>query len=59
METFSDLMPPPTGVVRGPLMATLNSRAASRVSSGSHSPVTSLPFSPAYTSIHWISRRPP
>jgi len=29
-------MPPPTGVVKGPLMATRNSRMASTVSSGSH-----------------------
>ena len=40
-------MPPPTGVVSGPLIATLNSRIASTVSSGSHSPKRSLAFSPA------------
>ena len=45
--TFSDLMPPPTGVVSGPLIATLNSVSASSVSRGSHSPATSLAFSPA------------
>ena len=52
-------MPPPTGVVRGPLIATLNSVSASRVSAGSHSPARSFAFSPANTSIQAISRRPP
>ena len=34
--TFSERIPPPTGVVSGPLMLTRKSRAASTVSSGSH-----------------------
>ena len=36
-ETFNDLIPPPTGVVKGPLMLTTYSRSASSVSSGNHS----------------------
>ena len=36
-ETFNDLMPPPTGVVKGPLILTTYSRRASKVSSGNHS----------------------
>ena len=35
-ETFNDLMPPPTGVVRGPLILTTYSFSASIVSSGNH-----------------------
>ena len=38
MATFSERMPPPTGVVIGPLMETENAWRASSVSSGSHSP---------------------
>ena len=56
--TFRERMPPPTGVVSGPLIATRNSVRASRVSCGSHSPVRSLAFSPASTSIHAIERAP-
>ena len=52
-------MPPPTGVVSGPLIATLNSVSASSVSRGSHSPETSCAFSPAKTSIQAIPRAPP
>src|SRR4051812_36837532 len=53
-------MPPPTGVVMGPLIATEYSRTASSVSRGSHSsgPYTRVDFSPAYTSIQWIRREP-
>ncbi len=40
-------MPPPTGVVSGPLIPTLNSVSARSVSPGSHSFVTSTAFSPA------------
>ena len=43
-------MPPPTGVVSGPLMATLYARTASSVSFGSHSPCCPFAFSPAGTS---------
>ena len=35
-DTFNDLMPPPIGVVSGPLMLTTYSLSASMVSSGSH-----------------------
>ena len=52
-------MPPPTGVVSGPLMATRYSRTAVSVSSGSHSPNFVCAFSPANTSIHSILRFPP
>ena len=47
-ETFSDLIPPPTGVVNGPLILTTYSLSASIVSSGSQtsSPYTSVDFSP-------------
>ena len=51
-------MPPPMGVVSGPLMATRYSRQRARVSSGSQEPVSSLAFSPAYTSSQQISRLP-
>ncbi len=51
-------MPPPTGVVSGPLMATLNSRTRSTVSCGSHSPYFSFAFSPANTSYQTISLPP-
>jgi len=43
-------MPPPTGVVSGPLMAILYAFTASMVSLGSHSLYWSLAFSPAGTS---------
>ena len=36
--TFKERMPPPTGVVSGPLMPTRYLRNASTVSSGSHDP---------------------
>ena len=57
--TFSDRIPPPTGVVSGPLIETRYSFMRSMVSSGSHDPVRLLAFSPAYTSIQWILRAPP
>ena len=54
-------MPPPTGVVSGPLIETTYSRNAVSVSSGSHTsgPYTLVAFSPAYNSIQAILRRPP
>ena len=48
-------MPPPTGVVSGPLMPTTYSSKAAMVSSGSHEPVSSNAFWPARTSIHSIA----
>ena len=44
-------MPPPTGVVSGPLMPTSSSRKASSVSSGSQLPILSNDFWPASTSL--------
>src|SRR6185503_16900760 len=52
-------MPPPTGVVSGPLIETRYLRHASTVSSGSQLPVWLNAFSPASTSIQWILRLPP
>jgi hypothetical protein len=52
-------MPPPTGVVSGPLMPTRYWRKASTVSSGSQLPVWLKAFSPASTSNHAILRSPP
>ena len=42
-------MPPPTGVVSGPLIETTKSRRIASVSSGSHTsgPYTLVDFSPA------------
>src|SRR6266568_8636386 len=48
--TLSERMPPPTGVVSGPLMPTRNSRNASTVSSGNHSSNLSFAVWPAKTS---------
>ena len=45
--TLSERMPPPTGVVSGPLIETRYSFMTSMVSSGSHEPVRLLAFSPA------------
>jgi hypothetical protein len=45
-------MPPPTGVVSGPLIPIRCSRNDSTVSSGSQFPVASNAFCPASTSIH-------
>src|SRR5882724_3826900 len=52
-------MPPPTGVVNGPLIATTNSLIASTLSLVSHSPNLSLAFSPAKISYQAIRRVPP
>ncbi len=52
--TFRLRIPPPTGVVRGPLIATVYSLMSSIVLSGSHSPVSSNAFSPVSTSCHII-----
>ena len=57
--TFSDRIPPPTGVVNGPLIETRYSFMTSMVSSGSQEPVRLFAFSPANTSIQWILRPPP
>src|SRR5688572_7334700 len=59
--TLIERIPPPTGVVRGPLIETTYSRDASSVSSGSQtfSPYTLQDFSPAYISIHTIAFFPP
>ena len=53
--TFNERIPPPIGVVKGPLIATKNSLHASMVSSGNQFPVSWFAFSPAYTSSHFIS----
>ena len=45
--TFSERMPPPTGVVSGPLIETRYSRHAATVSSGSQLANSLLDFSPA------------
>ena len=52
-------MPPPTGVVSGPLMPTRYWRKSARVWSGSHDPVLLNAFSPARTSCQWILHLPP
>src|SRR5204863_6626686 len=52
-------MPPPTGVVSGPLIATLYAFTASSVSVGSHSPAAFFAFSPARISNHASRRAPP
>ena len=52
-------MPPPTGVVSGPLMPTRYVRNASMVSSGSQFFVCLKAFSPASTSIQAMLRLPP
>ena len=52
-------MPPPTGVVSGPLMPTRNSLKASMVSSGSQLSNLFFAVSPAYTSNQAILRLPP
>ncbi len=51
-------MPPPTGVVSGPLIPTLYFLNASTVSSGSQFLVWVNAFSPASTSSHSILRSP-
>src|SRR5204862_2072735 len=57
--TLSERMPPPTGVVSGPLIPTRYSRNASTVSSGSHSSNLSFAVWPAKTSNHAIFFLPP
>ena len=57
--TFNERIPPPTGVVSGPLMPTRNSRKASTVSSGSQLLKRLKLSSPAKTSIQEILRLPP
>ena len=57
--TFSERMPPPTGVVSGPLMPTRYVRNASSVSSGSQLLTCLKAFSPASTSFHCTRRLPP
>src|SRR5665213_1006120 len=57
--TFKDRMPPPTGVVSGPLMPTKYLRNASTVSSGNQLFDCLKLFSPASTSIHAIFFFPP
>ncbi len=52
-------MPPPTGVVSGPLIATRNSLMASTVASGSQLPLASKALSPARTSTQANLRLPP
>ena len=47
--------PEPTGVVIGPLIATLESRIASRVSSGNRSPCSASAAEPAIRSTHSIA----
>src|SRR5882757_1711748 len=47
-------MPPPMGVVRGPLMPTRYFLKSVMVSSGSQLPVLLKAFSPARTSCQWI-----
>ena len=59
IATLSDLNPPPTGVVNGPLIATRCSAIVSVVSLGNHSPFFAFAFSPAYTSFQWIFLAPP
>jgi len=54
--TFSERMPPPTGVVSGPLIETTYSFSTASVSSGSQTsgPYTLVAFSPAKISIQLI-----
>src|SRR6185503_8588636 len=52
-------MPPPIGVVNGPLIATTNSAMAFTDSSVSHSPNWLNAFSPANTSYQTTRRLPP
>ena len=57
--TFRLRMPPPTGVVSGPLIPTRYSLKQSTVSSGNQLPVRLKAFSPASTSCQAIRRSPP
>ena len=51
-------MPPPIGVVSGPLIPTRYWRKSLSVFSGSHSPVSLNAFSPASVSCQWSFRSP-
>src|SRR5205823_1713775 len=57
--TLRERIPPPTGVVSGPLMATRCVRMASSVASGSQVPTCLKAFSPASTSSQPICRLAP
>ena len=57
--TFRDLIPPPTGVVSGPLIPTSWSEKAVTVSLGSQLPVSLKAFSPARTSFQATLRSEP
>src|SRR4051812_29135116 len=59
MATLSDRMPPPTGVVSGPLMPTKYVLKAASVSSGNQLSNSVFDFSPAYTSAQAIFFLPP
>src|SRR4030042_3370166 len=56
--TFRLLIPPPTGVVSGPLRATPLALICSRVAFGSHSPVALKDASPARIVSHCIETEP-
>src|SRR5690606_6646404 len=56
--TLRDRIPPPTGVVSGPLIPTRYFLNASIVSSGIQLFTFLNDFSPARTSFHWIDRLP-
>src|SRR5881275_31990 len=56
--TLRERIPPPTGVVSGPLMATRCARMLSSVASGSQVPTCLKAFSPASTSSHSARRAP-
>src|SRR5690606_10254071 len=56
--TFSERIPPPIGVVKGPLMPTRYSLNVFNVSSGNQLPVSLKAFSPAKTSFQIIERLP-
>ena len=56
--TLRERIPPPIGVVKGPLIAIKYSLINSKVSLGSHSPVWLNAFSPAKTSFQTILRSP-
>ena len=58
-STLRERMPPPTGVVNGPLMPTRNSLNASMVSSGSQALNFLKDTSPAKTSNQETLRLPP
>ena len=57
--TFSDRIPPPTGVANGPLIAARYLAIACTVSSGRACPTWAWAFSPAGTDIQPSRRAPP